>query len=162
MNSDCLPPQAERFQALLDAQHVVSHELSKMHMSELIRLDMTMGQLKTLMVLASRGGMNVSSLAETLKVSKPTASILVDQLVHSGFARRTEDTEDRRRTLVTTTPAGDELVRTVRQVGYDRIIRWLEQLEPEDLAALTRGMQALAKIAEREEARQTVMTESLQ
>ena len=162
MHNDQLPPQAERFRALLDAQHAISRELAKMHTPELIRLELTMGQLKTLMVLAAREAMNVSALAETLKVSKPTASILVDHLVQLGLARRTEDAGDRRRTLVTTTEAGNQLVTLVRQGSFERMIRWLEQMEPEDLAALTRGMQALATIAERDEARQAVMTESLQ
>ena len=114
------------------------------------QLDLSMGQLKALMVLSNRQPMNVSGLAETLALSKPTASILVDRLVQLGFAERTEDAEDRRRTLVTPTPAGAALVLRLRQGSVDRLIRWMSALDPDDLAALTRGLRAVATAAERD------------
>jgi DNA-binding MarR family transcriptional regulator len=138
------------FREVLAAQKLISHELFRAAMPGWLHLDLTMGQLKTLAALASDQAMNVSTLAETLGVSKPTASILVDQVVQRGLAERTEDPEDRRRTLVTLTQAGSNLVAQLRQNGpQDRFVRWLEALDPDDLAALKRGLQALAAIVQR-------------
>jgi DNA-binding MarR family transcriptional regulator len=148
-----LSPRAAPFREVLAAQKLISRELFRTTMPEWLHLDLTMGQLKTLAALAAHQAMNISALAETLNVSKPTASILVDQVVQRGLAQRTEDPEDRRRTLVELTLAGSDLVAQLRQSGpQDRMVRWLEAMDPDDLAALTRGMQALAAIAGREAA----------
>ena len=146
-------PAETPFHEVLAAQKLISRELFRTAMPEWLHLDLTMGQLKTLAALASNRAMNVSTLAETLGISKPTASILVDQLVQRGYVERTEDPEDRRRTLVALTPAGSDLVAQLRQSGpQDRMVHWLKALAPDDLAALTRGLQALAAIIQRENA----------
>ena len=134
--------------AALDLQREISHALGRVQMPEWATLNLSMGQLKALMVLAASDGGNVSALAKTLHVGKPTASILVDGLVQLGYAERAEDAEDRRRTLVTPTTAGAELASRLRQGGVGRMTSWLERLSPDDLAALTRGLRALATIAD--------------
>jgi DNA-binding MarR family transcriptional regulator len=145
-----LPPET-RFYEVLAAQKVILRELVRMTMPHWIHLDLSMGQLRTLAALASHQAMNVSTLAETLEVSKPTASILVDQLVQRGLAERAEDPEDRRRTLVALSAAGSNMVAELRQYGPpDRMVRWLEAMDPDDLNALQRGLQALAAIIQRE------------
>lgn len=141
------------FREILAAQKMISHELFRTAMPGWLHLDLTMGQLKTLAALASDQAMNVSALAEALAVSKPTASILVEQVVQRGYAERTEDPEDRRRTLVALTRSGIDLVAQLRQSGpQDRMVRWLEAMHPDDLAALTRGLQAMVAIIERDAA----------
>lgn len=145
-----LPPETP-FREVLAAQKFVSQALFRTAMPGWLHLDLTMGQLKTLAALASGQAMNVSTLAETLDVSKPTASILVDQVVQRGYAERTEDPEDRRRTLVALSQAGSDLIAQLRQSGpQERMVRWLEAMDPDDLAALRRGLQALAATIQRE------------
>ena len=136
---------------VLAAQREIRHTLMNANTPDWVELDLSMGQLKTLMALASQEGMNVSAVAETLRVGKPAASILVDRLVQLGFAQRTEDPEDRRRTLVAPTLSGRELVERLRQGGGENTMtRWLEQMDPDDLAALVQGLRALVAIARRE------------
>lgn len=94
--------------------------------------------------------MNVSELAEWLKASKPSASILVDRLVQLGYVERMEDRDDRRRTLVVLTAKGRELVARLQRSGGERMEGWMEQMSPDDLAALTRGLRALAAVVSRE------------
>src|SRR5579883_2557390 len=122
---------------MLVAQRAVFRRLLHPRGDEWIRLDLSMGQLKTLMVLASQAPM--------------TVSVLVDRLVNLRLVMRTEDAEDRRRTLVALTTEGSDLVTHLRQGSKDTLIRWLSALAPADLAALTRGMQALAAIAEQDD-----------
>ena len=146
-----LPPRLAPFHELLAAQKVIFRELFRMTMPHWILLDLSMGQLRTLAVVASRQAVNVSTLAETLEVSKPTASTLVDQLVQRGLVERAEDAEDRRRTVVALSQAGSDMMAQMRQYGPpERMAQWLEAMDPGDLAALTRGTQALAAIVERD------------
>ena len=116
-----------------------------------LELDLSTGQLKTLVALNAHGGMTVSEVAEALRVGKPAASMLVDRLVRQGYAERSEDPNDRRRTIVVSSEAGDTLVERLRQGGGQRLmVGWLKQLQPDDLAALNQGLRALAEIAARE------------
>lgn len=53
-----------------------------------LELDLTMPQLKTLLVVDWLGPVPMSQLAARLGVSLPTATGLVDRLVEIGLARR--------------------------------------------------------------------------
>lgn len=138
------------FEAALAAQRAIIQAMMGATVPDWIQLELPIGQLKALMALAVQERQNVSGLAELLRIGKPAASILVDRLVQQGYVARTEDPGDRRRTLLALTPAGSELVSTLHQgAGERRFANWLEQMEVDDLAALTRGLQALAAIAAR-------------
>lgn len=147
---DCLPETSPAARAVMEAMWRLNHARLRAHTPEWVHLDLSIGQLKTLMVLASHPRMSVSDVAKMLEVGKPAASMLVDRLVHLGYAQRTEDPEDRRRTWVEPTVAGTELVVRLRQGGGERLAHTLEQMKPEDLDALLRGLRALAAITERE------------
>lgn len=146
------PADTPAIRAVMEAMWRVNHSRLRVHTPEWVHLELSIGQLKTLMVLASHSRMSVGAIAETVEVGKPAASMLVDRLVQLGYVQRTEDPEDRRRTWVELTETGSELVTKLRQGGSDRLASLLERLEPDDLAALLRGLQALAAIAERESA----------
>lgn len=130
----------------LDAHRALARAIHNAHTADWAALDLTMGQLKGLMALASTGAMNVSELACWLKASKPAASVLVDKLVNLGLAAREEDHEDRRRTLVMLTPQGRELIARLQETGGTRMERWLVQLSDDDRDALTRGLRALTAV----------------
>lgn len=138
----------------LDSQRALFHALQRGQAPAWLHLDLTMGQLKTLVTLSCEEGMNITALAERLAIGKPAASLLVDRLVQLGYAARTEDVDDRRRTLVELTSAGRDLVTQLRQGSeetIERVRRWMDTLSPEDLDALSRGMQALRAAAEHDE-----------
>lgn len=135
----------------LKAQRAIYKAVLGLNSDEWLSLDLSMGQLKALVTLTARRGMTVSEVAEALGVGKPAASMLVDRLTHHGYVTRHEDPDDRRRTVVTPTEAGEELVTRLRQSGGEQaMIRWIRQMEPDDLAAFTRGVRALAAIAARD------------
>jgi DNA-binding MarR family transcriptional regulator len=77
----------------------------------------------------------------------PAASVLADRLVRTGYVERNEDTADRRRVLLTLTRAGVQLVTDLREGSHQHLRRWMSQLSPADLSALTRGWRALADVA---------------
>jgi DNA-binding MarR family transcriptional regulator len=159
MAMDDISARMAPFHEPLAAWKVILRELFRMTMPHWIHIDVSMGQLRTLVTLASQPAMNVSTLAETLEVSKPTASTLVDQLVQRGLAERTEDAEDRRRTLVALSQVGSDMVAEMRQYGPpERMVEWFEAMSPDDLAALTQGLQALAAIVERDTTQTQVTT----
>jgi len=146
---DDLSRYSNDVRAVLEAQNAISHCMKGPDWKVWTALDLSIGQLRTLMLLAADGDTTISDIAVCLDIGKPASSILVDRLVQLGLARRTEDANDRRRTLVTPTEAGEELVTRLRQGNLDRFAQWLEAMTPDDLSALRQGMQSLRAIAER-------------
>lgn len=68
-----------------------------------------------LMLLAIRGhdtypAVSVRSVADALKVRQSSASALIDRAVTHGLLRRVQDAADRRRTMVSLTAHGQELL----------------------------------------------------
>ncbi len=141
------PKREANIHAVMQAQRTVFHALRDSGTAELLELDLTMVQVKALAVLGRGGAMPVGGLAEHLKVGLPAASLLVDKLVQMGMVERQEDSHDRRRTLVRLSAKGEQQLTRLREGGPERIRDWLSELGEEDLAALTRGMEALAHVA---------------
>ena len=69
--------------------------------------DLSIAQLRTLLVLAEEGPLVIGQVAQRMGIGLSTGGHLVDRLVQAGLAERTEDPEDRRRTLAGLTPKGD-------------------------------------------------------
>ncbi len=109
-------------------------------------LELSVAQLKALLVLASEGPAAIGQVADALGISLPTASHLVERLVQAGLAARAEDPRDRRRTLAHLTPPAEEL--TNRLFGCAQRVRaWLGELSEDDLRALAQGLRALLAVA---------------
>jgi len=132
---------------ILQAQYTVFKVSSAASGPMWIDLDLTMSQMKGLRALAFGGPASVSRLADTMKISQPTASQLVDRLVQAGLAEREEDPTDRRRTVVRLNKKGQQLHERLRGQFRERLRTWLQRMNPGDLEALHRGYVALARIA---------------
>lgn len=132
--------------AALQAQQRLARALHTTSDAAWLQLDLTITQLKALFVLAE-AALPVSRLATALGIGRPAATNLVERLVQLGLALRAEDPLDRRRTLVRLTATGDDLVSRLREGGQARMCAWLGQLDNDDLTALVRGLQALARVA---------------
>jgi DNA-binding MarR family transcriptional regulator len=138
----------EPIRRVLVAQLQLSRCIASTQMQEWAQLELSIGQLKVLMMLAGHPGMTISQVAKSLTIGKPSTSMLVDRLVHQDLVYRREDESDRRRTVVSLTPAGNDLTTRLHQGNIERLVAWYSALSPEDLAALQRGLEALAKVAQ--------------
>src|SRR5260370_36773899 len=74
------------------------------------QLDLTLSQVKALLLLDVRGSMTIGKLASVMEIGRPSASILIEQLVQLRPVVRTEDLADRRRTLCCLSEEGYYLV----------------------------------------------------
>src|SRR5260370_29734441 len=109
--------------------------------------DTPMQQLRAIYLLRDEEVGTVGRLGELFGIAMPAASVLADRLVRAGYVERNEDTADRRRVLLSLTRAGIQLVTDLREGSHMHLRRWMSQLTPEDLAALTRGGRALPEVA---------------
>ncbi len=80
---------------------------------ELLTLDITMPQMKIILILFIHGPQRMTNLAAELKVTLPTATSLVDKLVEKGFVSRENQTDDRRVVLCKLAEPGQKAVRGI-------------------------------------------------
>ena len=112
-----------------------------------MEIDLTIAQLRTLLVLAEEGPLVIGQIAQRMGVGLSTGGHLVDRLVQAGLAERTEDPEDRRRTLARLTPKGEDLY--ARLLNHAQQMQTLiQQLNEDDLAALLQGIRAINQLVE--------------
>ena len=111
-------------------------------------LELSLSQLKLLMVLSRDGEQPLKDLAEHLVLSLPAASRAVDGLHRRDMVLRREDDEDRRQKQIAITETGEAVVASLsaaRLAGIETFIATLTTQEQENLA------RALAPIVSREE-----------
>ena len=84
-------------------------------------IDVTLVQLRALVVLASRGPQRTVDLADELRVAPSTVTRMVDRLSGKGMVRRYRRRDDRRATWVILTESGRDLVGEVMQHRRDAI-----------------------------------------
>src|SRR5579859_7858614 len=120
-----------------------------------MEIDITFPQLRTLLVLAEEGPLVIGQIAHRLGIGLSTGGHLVDRLVQAGLAERTEDSEDRRRTLARLSPKGEELhARLLNRVQHIQTL--IQKLDEDDLAALLQGLRALNQVIDEESRAETI------
>jgi DNA-binding MarR family transcriptional regulator len=82
---------------------------------ETLGLGLGAGRVRVLLRLR-QGPMTLGELAETHGVDAPYATIIVNKLEELGLVQRTAHPDDRRRKLVTLTPAGWEATATAEAI----------------------------------------------
>jgi MarR family transcriptional regulator, organic hydroperoxide resistance regulator len=113
-----------------------------------MEIDLTIAQLRTLLVLAEEGPLVIGQIAQRMGVGLSTGGHLVDRLVQASLAERTEDAGDRRRTLARLTPKGEDLY--ARLLNHPLQMQTLiQKLDKDDLAALLQGLQALNRLVDK-------------
>src|SRR5664279_4995716 len=127
--------------------HRVFHVFWENASSAWLELDLSITQLRNLIILSLRGPQHVGQLAAALGVSEPSASQVVDRLAQRALIRRDADASDRRRIMVSITAEGEHLLDTVRSRGSAAAESLLDQLDDDSLGALAKGTRALADAA---------------
>lgn len=142
--------RANLIDEILKARSAVFQATSALAAPAWIDLELTMSQVKGLRTLAHHTPATITQIADVLKISQPTASQLVDRLVQGGLAQRSEDPTDRRRMLVRLSKKGLHLHERLRGVWRTRFRNWLQRMNIDELEALHRGYDALARIVSTE------------
>jgi DNA-binding MarR family transcriptional regulator len=95
-----------------------SLRLSVTRLARLLRQQSDAGltptQLAALATVERSGPLPVGTLADEEQIGAPTATKIVEKLHAAGYVARTPSSDDRRVTLVSTTPAGSALLTEIR------------------------------------------------
>ncbi|MEV0388824.1 MarR family transcriptional regulator [Nonomuraea sp. NPDC050643] len=117
------------------------------HQSPLFSSNLTMRQLKVILIVSMNGSASGQDLAQSLGVGLGTVTGIVDRLVAQGFVGRHEDPHDRRVRRVELTPAGAALVEEINNAGFDHYRRILDHLDTATLHALDHVTRTIRDVA---------------
>ena len=108
------------------------------------KLDLTMPQMKVLMILSSRGEATVGTLAETMGASLSNMTGILDRLVTQELVERVPSVSDRRSILIRLTDNAKKIFHQLNQSGFERFNIIIENLTLEDREIVERGLQILS------------------
>jgi DNA-binding MarR family transcriptional regulator len=109
--------------------------------------NLTMRQLKVVMMLSASGSLSGQDLAAGLGVGLGTVTGIVDRLVAQGLVSRREDPHDRRVRRVELTPAGTALADQINYTGLEHMRGIVSRLDTEILTALDQVTRAILDVA---------------
>jgi DNA-binding MarR family transcriptional regulator len=92
-----------------------------------------------LSTIERHGPLTPSALADHERIQRPTATRVVARLEKQGLVTRTPDPSDGRVNHVAITRAGRTLLTRIRSRKNEYLARRLRELEPEELATLSRA-----------------------
>lgn len=104
----------------------------------------TLPQLRVLVMVSSRGPLNLGAVAAGLGVHASNATRAVDRLVVAGLLSRSDDPTDRRNLLLELTPEGEALVSRVMNERRTAIAQILQRMPPSRRRALVPVLRAFA------------------
>jgi DNA-binding MarR family transcriptional regulator len=100
---------------------------------EWLMSDMTVAQLRVLLLLQTEGPSRMSSIAGTLGIAVSTATGIIDNMVKKELVTRSADVEDRRVVICGLSPKGQEIINRIWIYGQLQMKKLLNGLTPAQL-----------------------------
>ena len=120
---------------------VVAHSLAE------VGADVSIPQLRVLVMVASHGPMNVSSLAQGLGVNPSNASRTCDRMVARGLLTRRADERDRRHLVLELSPEGQNLLDRILDHRRSALRQVVRRMSASRRRRLQDGMTAFVSAA---------------
>jgi len=136
-------PNDEMVEHVLDLANRVFRELLPIIPSEVLRFDLTMPQLKVVLLLYLNGAMRMSDIASSLGVTLATATGVVDRLVERDTVLRDTDPNDRRVVLCRLSEKGEDLTGVLWRSARERARQLLAAMSTPRLEMLNEALEAL-------------------
>ena len=115
---------------------------------EWLHLDLTMSQLKVVLLLFITGHSRMSDISSELGVSLATATGVVDRLVERNLLIRNGDPDDRRVVLCQLSNDGEKLIRDLWLLSQKRAGDLMSALDTSQLRLISEALQALTQASE--------------
>jgi len=114
---------------------------------EILELDVTMPQLKIMIILFINGPMRMSDLALDLGVTLATGTGLIDRLVERGVVAREGQPDDRRVVLCRLSEVGQKTINRIWESARNNSRKLLEALDTETLQTFAGVLQNMLESA---------------
>lgn len=147
MPTESAAGQADSVDMITDALLIASRLLVAISARSIAQVDetITTAQFRTLVILSTRGPMNLATLAGLLDVQASATGRMVDRLVGVGLIDRQTHPSSRRELLAALTRRGRQVVRQVTAARRAEIARIVEAMPPAERRGLVRALAAFAE-----------------
>lgn len=142
------PSKEDLIESILQLTDRAFRQLLPMVPKEWLRLDLTMPQLKVVLLLFISGPSRMSDIASALGVSLATATGVVDRLVERDILTRESDPGDRRVVLCRLSEKGEELMSGLWQLSRDQAGELMRSLASPQLLLITEALEVLLRAGE--------------
>lgn len=95
-----------------------------------------LNQFATLMTLRLEKQATLSEIGQRLQISKQQMTNICDKLLHAGLITKRQDSEDRRRMLISMTSAGEKILDDQNELVRQRFLSSLRRLSEEERTEL--------------------------
>jgi DNA-binding MarR family transcriptional regulator len=135
--------QEELIENILQLGEKAFRELFPIVPTEWLQLDLTMPQLKVVLLLFLNDRARMGDIASALGVSLATATGVVDRLVERDIVVRESQPEDRRVVLCRLSEKGQKMIGGLWQLARDRTKELLQAAPPSQLELITKALEVL-------------------
>ena len=129
------------------AEHL-NRQMHTGRLDEWEAMDMTIPQIKTLVLLKRTGPLRMGNISVYLGRALSATTTVVDRLVDKGLVDRVSDTSDRRVVICELTGSGRQAVEAFWRVGRERLQSVADRMEGEDLEIVVRAFQLLRDVSD--------------
>ena len=139
--------KAQLIEHILELEQKVYRTLRPIMSTEWLNIDLTMPQLKVVLLLFMEGPARISSLASSLGVSLATTTGITDRLAQHGLIVRSSDPDDRRAVICSLSEKGREEAVRFWELGQSQAKTLLEKMTVSNLEIIYRAMEVLLQTA---------------
>ena len=132
---------------IMEGQQQLQHLFAYDRSDPLFSSQLTMPQLKILLLLHRLGDTSGRELAGLLGVSLATLSGMVDRLVAHALVTRAEDPHDRRVRRIRLSATGTEMITRIITAGTEKQVRLLRKLTADELRTVRDATLAMVRVA---------------
>jgi DNA-binding MarR family transcriptional regulator len=118
---------------ILKLSEAIFQEVKPIIPSEWLTSDVTVAQLRVLLVLYAKGSSRMSAIASYIGIAISTATSIVDNLVKKRLVVRSNDPEDRRLVICELSREGQILISRLWMLGRVQLERLLQGLDLKQL-----------------------------
>ena len=138
----------ELIEEMIESQRRVDRDRRQYELDAWMRLNLGIGQLKTLFFISNHGSTTTGKLAAALGVTPTNVTGIIDRLLERKLITRTGDPDDRRVILLRTTSQSEELVTELRQKRKERMLELFNHLTDKEAAIVAQALKILVKAIE--------------
>ncbi len=146
MENDYKQELADRF---VESIEYLNRQMHTGRLDEWEGLDMTIPQIKTLVLLERMGPLRMGSIAIFLGRALSATTTVVDRLVEKSLVDRVADPDDRRVVICKLTDRGEQAIERFWRIGRERLQLVVDLLDEEQLKLVVRGLELICS-AEKE------------
>ena len=125
--------------------HRVVNDIDRKVSAIVDKYSLTLGQFAVLEALLHKGNLSVGEVQKKILSSTGTIAVIVSNLVKLGYITKTADVKDKRRFILSLTPAGESLIKEVFPQVRDVLKSCVSTWEKDERATLLQLLKGYSK-----------------